>query len=180
MGAVMETSGLGWSTVNGKLNWRCLPGPDLATSPPSTLQPMAWFASLFSSSKASIQGRRKVLSSTQEAFSLPSPVFAQNGLFTADSSLSSPDPESAITPSYTYPPPSAGAQYKYISTGCANFESFLTFPSALNHVAESHPVHNPHPCYPSIMPRSLPLLNTHPSSKHGPASEIGCRPNIPN
>lgn len=89
---------------------------------------MAWFASLFSSSKASVQGRRKVLSSTQEAFALPSPGFAQNSLFNADSSLSSPDPESAITPSYTYPPQSSGTQYKYISTGCANSESFLTFP----------------------------------------------------
>lgn len=77
---------------------------------------MAWFVSLFSS-KASVQGRRKVLSSTQEAFSLPSPVSAQNGLFTADSSLNSPDPESAVTPSYTYPPQTSGTQYKYISTG---------------------------------------------------------------
>jgi hypothetical protein len=170
--------------VNGVIyfNWRSLPGFALPchTSPPSILHPMAWFASLFSSSKASVQGRRKVLSSTQEAFSLPSPVFAQGGLFTADSSLSSPDPESAITPSYTYPPQSSGTQYKYISTGCANSESFLTFLSTLNHSVESPPVHGQHPCYPSTMPRSLPLLNTLPSSKHGPASEIGCRPNIPN
>lgn len=153
------------------------------TSPPSILHPipMAWFASLFSNSKASVQGRRKVLSSTQEAFSLPSPGFAQNGLFIADSSLSSPDPESAVTPSYTYPPQSSGTQYKYISTGCANSESFLTFLSTLNHsAAESPPFYSPHLCYPSTMPRSLPLLNTLLSRKHGLASEIGCRPNIPN
>jgi hypothetical protein len=30
------------------------------------------------------------------------------------------------------------------------------------------------------MPRSPPLLNTLPSRKHGPASEIGCPLNIPN
>jgi cell wall assembly regulator SMI1 len=85
---------------------------------------MAWFASLFSS-KASLQGRRKVLSSTQEAFSLPSPVSARNGLF---SSPNSPDPESATSPSYTYPPQSNGTQYKYISTGCANSEFFFNLP----------------------------------------------------
>lgn len=142
---------------------------------------MVWFASLFSSSKASLQGRRKVLSSTQEAFSLPSPVFAQGGLFTADSSLSSPDPESAVTPSYTYPPQTSGTQYKYISTGCVSSESFLIFLLTPSHsAAESPPVYNPHPCYPSTMPRSLPLLNILPSRKRGPASEIGCRPNIPN
>ncbi len=156
------------------------PGLPCHTFPPSILHPMPWFASLYSSSKASVQGRRKVLSSTQEAFSLPSPVFAQNGLFTADSSLNSPDPESAISPSYTYPPQSSGTQYKYISTGCANSESFLILLSILNHSAESLPILSPHPCYPSTMHRSLPLLNTLPSSKHGPASEIGCQPNIPN
>ena len=154
----------------------CLATPPLLRS----LHPMPWFASLFSSSKASVQGRRKVLSSTQEAFSLPSPVFAQNGLFTADSTLNSPDPESAISPSYTYPPQSSGTQYKSVSTGCANSESFLTFLSFLNHSAERPPGHSPHPCYPSTIPRSPPLLNTLLSSKHGPASEIGCRPNIPN
>jgi hypothetical protein len=187
--AVTRTGGdEGWTrlVVNGVIyfNWRsawvCLATTHLPSfDPPSHL--MAWFASLFSNSKASVQGRRKVLSSTQEAFSLPSPGFAQNGLFTADSSLSSPDPESAITPSYTYPPQSSGTQYKYISTGCANSESFLTFLSTLNHAAaESPPFYSPHPCYPSTMPRSLPLLNTLPSSRHGLASEIGCRPNIPN
>jgi hypothetical protein len=141
---------------------------------------MAWFTTLFSSSKTSLQGRRKVLSSTQEAFSLPSPVFAQNGLFSADSSPSSPDPESATTPSYTYPPQSNGTQYKYVSTGCANSESSLIFLSNLNHSAESPPVYSPIPYYPSTMPRSLPLLNTHPSRGHGPVSEVGCRQNIPN
>lgn len=139
---------------------------------------MAWLASLFSSS-TSLQGRRKVLSSTQEAFSLPSPVSARNGLF-AESSPTSPDPESATTPSYTYPPQSNGTQYKYVSTGCANSEFFLTLFLTLNHSAESPPVYNPHPCYPSTMPRSLSLLNTHPSSRHGPVSEVGSRPNIPN
>ena len=87
---------------------------------------MSWFTSLFSS-KASLQGRRKVLSSTQEAFSLPSPVSARNGLF-AESSPNSPSPESATTPSYTYPPQSNGTQYKYIPTGCANSEFFLNLP----------------------------------------------------
>lgn len=152
--------------------------PARLASPPSILRAMAWLASLFSSSKTSLQGRRKVLSSTQEAFSLPSPVSAQKGLF-ADSSLNSPDPESA-TPSYTYPPQSNGAQYNYVSTGCVHSGSFLTFLSTLNHSAESPPVYNPHPCYPSTMPRSPPLLNTHPSSKRGPVSEVGCRPNTPN
>ncbi|KAI0273717.1 hypothetical protein BC834DRAFT_855213 [Gloeopeniophorella convolvens] len=80
---------------------------------------MSWFTSLFAPSKSSAQGRRKVLSSTQEAFSLPSPVFAQNGPFTADS-LATPDPDSAATPSYTYPPQLNGSQYSYVSTGTSS------------------------------------------------------------
>lgn len=147
---------------------------------PHSSPTMAWFTSLFSSSKTSVQGRRKVLSSTQEAFSLPSPVFTQNGLFSADSSPSSPDPESTTTPSYTYPPQSNGAQYKYVSTGCANSESSPIFLSILNCSAESPLVYNPRPYYPSTIPRSPPLLNTHPLRKHGPASEVGCRQNILN
>lgn len=86
---------------------------------------MSWFASLFSSSsKSSLQGRRKVLSSTQEAFSLPSPVFAQGGLFTRDSSLGTPDPESVGTPTFTYPPPSNETQYGYVPAGCAPSQCF--------------------------------------------------------
>ncbi|KAH9043152.1 hypothetical protein EDB85DRAFT_2081183 [Lactarius pseudohatsudake] len=105
---------------------------------------MSWFASLFSSSsKSSLQGRRKVLSSTQEAFSLPSPSFAQGGLFTRDSSLGTPDPESAGTPSFTYPPPSNGAQYGYVPPGTPS----RSRPSLL-------PLHNaspsPLPQYPSL------------------------------
>ena len=88
---------------------------------------MGWFASLFSS-QPSVQGRRKVLSATQEAFSLPSPVSARNSFFTAESSLGSPDPVSAGIPSYTYPPPSNGTQYKSISPGCANSDPFPYLP----------------------------------------------------
>lgn len=104
---------------------------------------MTWFASLFSS-KSSLQGRRKVLSSTQEAFSLPSPVLAQSGLFTRDSSLGTPDPESAATPSFTYPPPSNGTQYGYVPTGTPSHPR----PTSLL------PLHNaslsPLPQYPSL------------------------------
>ncbi|KAI0302124.1 hypothetical protein BC826DRAFT_987373 [Russula brevipes] len=105
---------------------------------------MGWFTSFFSSSKSSMQGRRKVLSSTQEAFSLPSPISAQNGLFTADSTLGSPDPESAGIPSYTYPPQSSGAQYNFVSTG----KSSRSRPTSLL------PLHNtpltPPPQYPPL------------------------------
>ncbi|KAI0256784.1 hypothetical protein BJV78DRAFT_1166946 [Lactifluus subvellereus] len=102
---------------------------------------MSWFTSLFSS-KSSMQGRRKVLSATQEAFSLPSPVSAKRGLFTADSSLASPDPESARTLSFTYPPQSSGTQYGYVPTEAPS----RSRPTSLL------PLHNaplsPHPQYP--------------------------------
>ncbi|KAI9509665.1 hypothetical protein F5148DRAFT_1186198 [Russula earlei] len=106
---------------------------------------MGWFASLFSSSKSSMQGRRKVLSSTQEAFSLPSPVSAQSGLFTAGSSFGSPEAESTATPSFTYPPPSNGTQYRIVSPGSR--KSSLPPTSLL-------PIHNtplsPLPQYPPL------------------------------
>ncbi|KAH9063354.1 hypothetical protein EDB87DRAFT_1603243 [Lactarius vividus] len=106
---------------------------------------MSWFASLFSSSsKSSLQGRRKVLSSTQEAFSLPSPSFAQGGLFTRDSSLGTPDPESAGTPSFTYPPPSNGAQYGYVPTGTPS----RSRPTSLLPFHNASP--SPLPQYPSL------------------------------
>ncbi|KAI9446375.1 hypothetical protein H4582DRAFT_1843686 [Lactarius indigo] len=106
---------------------------------------MSWFASLFSSSsKSSLQGRRKVLSSTQEAFSLPSPVFAQGGLFTRDSSLGTPDPESAGTPSFTYPPPSNGTQYGYVPTGTPS----RSRPTSLLPLHNAPP--SPLPQYPSL------------------------------
>lgn len=123
---------------------------------------MSWFASLFSS-KSSLQGRRKVLSSTQEAFSLPSPVFAQGGLFARDSSLGTPDPESAGTPSFTYPPPSNGTQYGYVPTGCARSCAFIHFlltliltrtPSRARRASSLLPLHSaslsPLPQYPSL------------------------------
>jgi len=127
-----------WAVTAGDLegnNSREIEVDDLITAPtgvshlctpPTTLCTMGWFASLFSSSNSSLQGKRKVLSSTQEAFSLPSPVSAQNGLFTAGSSFGSPDPEStAVTPSFTYPPPSNGTQYNIVSSGCVYSGPFL-------------------------------------------------------
>ncbi|EMD38350.1 hypothetical protein CERSUDRAFT_113510 [Gelatoporia subvermispora B] len=70
---------------------------------------MSWLAGLFSSRTSS----RKAMSSTHEAFSLPtsSPGFAHPDAFNPDS-LNTPN--SAASTSYSYPPPSAGGAYDYV------------------------------------------------------------------
>ncbi|KAI0065419.1 hypothetical protein BV25DRAFT_1821820 [Artomyces pyxidatus] len=80
---------------------------------------MSWIASWFSP-KSSTQGRTKALSATQEAFSMPSPRFSpHHDAYNADS-LNTPDPDSAASSTYTYPPQSGGGQYGYVSTGTSS------------------------------------------------------------
>lgn len=69
---------------------------------------MGWLSSLFSSFDSSQRARRRQeLSSTHAAFSLPtsSPVFGSHhpDAFNPDA-LQTPDPDTATTPNYTYPP----------------------------------------------------------------------------
>ncbi|KDQ60683.1 hypothetical protein JAAARDRAFT_31662 [Jaapia argillacea MUCL 33604] len=72
---------------------------------------MSWFASLFSS--GSSRRKNQAMTSTHDAFTLPtsSPGFNQPDGFQA--STPTPDPESA-TGSYTYPPQSAASPYDFM------------------------------------------------------------------
>ncbi|TFK27423.1 hypothetical protein FA15DRAFT_666502 [Coprinopsis marcescibilis] len=79
---------------------------------------MGWFSSLFSSADSSQRTRKtQTLSYTNEAFSLPtsSPVFGSHPEAFTPGALNTPDPESAISPSYTYPPQHKGT-YGYIAS----------------------------------------------------------------
>ncbi|THH20689.1 hypothetical protein EW146_g713 [Bondarzewia mesenterica] len=86
--------------------------------------------------------RSQALTHTRDAFSLPSHVFSSHhDAYNADS-LSTPDPESAMSPTYTYPPQSnRPGQYDYVPTGRSRPTSLL-------------PLHNtplsPLPPYPSL------------------------------
>ncbi|KAF8655814.1 hypothetical protein AX16_002899 [Volvariella volvacea WC 439] len=77
---------------------------------------MGWLSSLFRNDVSSAR-KGQALSSTHEAFSLPtsSPVFPSSDAFHADT-LQTPDPETASSPAYTYPPPQGANTYGYIPT----------------------------------------------------------------
>jgi hypothetical protein len=71
---------------------------------------MSWFASLFGS-QSNASKRSKALSSTKDAFSMPSPVEPHMDAYGVDT----PGPESASQ--YTYPPPQMnGGPYNYVPT----------------------------------------------------------------
>ena len=85
---------------------------DLSNRCPAITRParydMGWLSSLFSSFDSSQRARRRQeLTSTHAAFSLPtsSPVFGSHhpDAFNPDA-LQTPDPDTATTPNYTYPP----------------------------------------------------------------------------
>ncbi|KZT28466.1 hypothetical protein NEOLEDRAFT_1154386 [Neolentinus lepideus HHB14362 ss-1] len=76
---------------------------------------MSWFTSLFSSDSS--RRKNQAMSSTHEAFSLPtsSPVFPNHSDALRADTPYTPDPETASSP-YTYPPPSVGSIYDYLPT----------------------------------------------------------------
>ncbi|TFY83240.1 hypothetical protein EWM64_g774 [Hericium alpestre] len=103
---------------------------------------MSWLASWFSPAKSSNNRRNQALSATQDAFSLPTSVFSSNhDAYNADA-LSTPDADSAMSPSYSYPPQASGGQYGYVSTGSSRSQPPLL------------PTHNtplsPIPPYPAL------------------------------
>ncbi|KAH9951885.1 hypothetical protein B0H21DRAFT_782534 [Amylocystis lapponica] len=73
---------------------------------------MSWFAGLFSSSKGTLNSR-KAMSSTHEAFSLPtsSPRTASHPDAFNPETLNTPN---TVASSYSYPPQSAGGAYDYV------------------------------------------------------------------
>ncbi|RDB24180.1 KNR4/SMI1 2 [Hypsizygus marmoreus] len=104
---------------------------------------MGWLSSLFSSENSQYNRKGQALSSTHEAFSLPtsSPTATPHPDAFNPDQLNTPDLDGAMSPSYTYPPPSPGA-YGYVPTS-----------AGLN----SRPV-------------SASLLPTHMDSNHTPIS----------
>jgi hypothetical protein len=140
---------------------------------------MTWFASLFSS-KSSLQGRRKVLSSTQEAFSLPSPVSCTRWPF-----------YQRFVPRHTRPRICCDSLL-YIPTtvkwntiwlcpyGVRSSYAFITFLLTIKSLTRTPSrFHGPHPCYPSTTRRSPLYLNTLLSSRPGPVFGAGSLSNIP-
>ncbi|KAK7693691.1 hypothetical protein QCA50_003262 [Cerrena zonata] len=108
---------------------------------------MSWFTSLFSSSNKNVRNGRSAMSSTHEAFSLPTsspvqshhtsdPFNSPSAFHTSQShTLSSP------TTSYSYPPPSPGGHYDYVPNPlrAGSRDSALL------------PIHNPRsPAYPPL------------------------------
>ncbi|EGN96207.1 hypothetical protein SERLA73DRAFT_170616 [Serpula lacrymans var. lacrymans S7.3] len=77
---------------------------------------MNWLASLFSTGNNVSSRRGQAMSTTHEAFSLPtsSPGFATHPDAFNPDSLQTPDTESAMSPSYTYPPQSPISAYGYV------------------------------------------------------------------
>ncbi|KAL0947444.1 hypothetical protein HGRIS_013551 [Hohenbuehelia grisea] len=75
---------------------------------------MGWFASLFSPSSSSSSRRGQAMSTTHDAFSLPtsSPILPSQPYSFPAESLGTPDPESSTSSTYTYPPPNS-AKYGY-------------------------------------------------------------------
>ncbi|TFK55159.1 hypothetical protein OE88DRAFT_1694524 [Heliocybe sulcata] len=108
---------------------------------------MSWFTSLFSSDSS--RRKNQAMSSTHEAFSLPtsSPVFPNHSEPLRTDAPYTPDPETASSP-YTYPPPSAGSIYDYLPTSAGGSRSR---PSSLL------PIHNK-PLSP--LPPYAPLAQT--------------------
>ncbi|KAG5647166.1 hypothetical protein DXG03_001121 [Asterophora parasitica] len=112
---------------------------------------MGWLSSLFSSSDTSQYSARngQALSSTHEAFSLPtsSPTFTPHS---ADAfnpeALQTPDLDSSMSPSYTYPPQGPGA-YGYVSASAG----LHSRPASLlpTHHNPSH-THSPKFTYPPL------------------------------
>lgn len=77
---------------------------------------MSWLVSLFSGGNKQNSRRGQAMTSTHEAFSLPtsSPVTSGHPDAFNPDTLQTPDPDSAR--SYTYPPTSPGGSYDYVPT----------------------------------------------------------------
>ncbi|KAI0035939.1 hypothetical protein K488DRAFT_42234 [Vararia minispora EC-137] len=73
---------------------------------------MGWFASLFGS-QAGASKRSTALSSTMDAFSMPSPVEHHDAY-----GVDTPDPDTST--SYTYPPQANGSSYGYVPTSATS------------------------------------------------------------
>ncbi|KAF9009460.1 hypothetical protein BDQ17DRAFT_1274370 [Cyathus striatus] len=114
---------------------------------------MGWLADLFGSNTGKTR-KGQALSSTHDAFSLPtsSPGLSPHpDAFNPDAfnpdALQTPDPDSAMSPSYTYPPRGPGA-YGYIPTS-AGLSSRPTSASLLP--THMDPLHSPlSPHYPPL------------------------------
>ncbi|KAJ7184292.1 hypothetical protein C8R46DRAFT_983304 [Mycena filopes] len=91
---------------------------------------MGWFSNLFSAGPATDARKGQALNSTHDAFSLrtSSPVFGSHPDAFNPDSLTTPNPDSAAGPSYTYPPqgsPNGSPSYGYVPTSGGSRHSSL-------------------------------------------------------
>ncbi|KII89251.1 hypothetical protein PLICRDRAFT_160498 [Plicaturopsis crispa FD-325 SS-3] len=110
---------------------------------------MGWFTSLFSPEGSTNSRRGQAMSSTHEAFSLPtsSPGFVSHPDAFNPDMLNNLEPDSATSASFTYPPQSSGA-YNYVPTSSRSRPSSLL---PLHHTSAS-PTH-PYPPLPQTWAR---------------------------
>lgn len=82
-----------------------------------TFHTMGWFSNLFSPAASNVNARKKMAMSTHDAFSLPtsSPITASHPDAFARSGANTPEIESQLNPSYSYPPPmNSPTTYDYV------------------------------------------------------------------
>ncbi|SJL04659.1 uncharacterized protein ARMOST_08027 [Armillaria ostoyae] len=104
---------------------------------------MNWLASLFSSGSSQNSRKGQAISSTHDAFSIPS----SSPIFSAHPDVDTPDPETATSGSYTYPPASPGS-YAYMPTSNgSNSRSASLLPM---HHDPLHTPFSPSSAYPSL------------------------------
>lgn len=117
----------------------------------SSTTTMSWFSNLFTGSKNTRTSGRTAMSSTLDAFSLPtsSPGYPMDG-FQGGSPLSPTVPTSSG--SYSYPPQSPTGSYDYVPTGYVLFSDVI--------VSARSPCLDASPCHHSHLARSLQLEST--------------------
>ncbi|KAK0502704.1 hypothetical protein EDD18DRAFT_1134609 [Armillaria luteobubalina] len=104
---------------------------------------MNWLASFFSSGSSQNLRKGQAISSTHDAFSIPS----SSPIFSLHPDVDTPDPETATSGSYTYPPASPGS-YAYIPTSNgSNSRSASLLPM---HHDPLHTPFSPSSAYPSL------------------------------
>ncbi|KAF4604163.1 Cell wall assembly regulator [Pleurotus pulmonarius] len=109
---------------------------------------MGWFTSLFFPAAATNSRKGQAMSSTHEAFSLPtsSPVFSSHPHAFSAETLGTPDPEGSLSPSYTYPPPNSST-YGYFPTSSGSSRPPSLLPT---HYDSLHTPASPSIPYPSL------------------------------
>ncbi|KAG6845708.1 hypothetical protein H0H87_004974 [Tephrocybe sp. NHM501043] len=113
---------------------------------------MGWFSSLFSSGETLPYNRRgQALSSTHEAFSLPtsSPTLHQHPDAFNPDTLQTPDIDASMSPAYTYPPQGPSA-YGYVPTSASLSSRPASATLLPTHLDPNHTPLSPRQPYPPL------------------------------